>query len=291
MLTPLGLLYGAGTALRQLRARPYRTQARVISVGNLTAGGTGKTPIALALGHLLIGRGARVAFVTRGYGNDEAKLLERLAPTFVNPDRAAAGILADEGESDIVVLDDAHQNFALVKDLSLVVVDAEAGFGNALLIPAGPLRESVTRGLSRADAVILMGDGTPSELESFQKPMLRAHLRTTSDAFRGRPVFAFAGIGRPEKFFRTLRAIGAELRGTRSFGDHHAFTAAELDEMRKEAATLSALLVTTEKDYARLKPEQRAGIDVLPVEAVFDDPSRLDAILDRVWPDRSQARA
>jgi tetraacyldisaccharide 4'-kinase len=289
LLAPFGALYGAATRLREARAHPFRPRARVLCVGNLTAGGAGKTPVVLALAQLLIARGARIAFLTRGYGGDEDKLLAAVARTIVTGDRTEGARIADAEGADIIIMDDGHQNFALSKDLSLVVVDAETGFGNRRLIPAGPLRESTRRGLARAHAVILMGGGTP-QLEGFSGPVLRAHLQAKSEMFRGKPVFAFAGIGRPEKFFRTLRETGAELRSSRAFPDHHAYSARELDGMRKEAARLGGMLVTTEKDYARLSESQRSFIACLAVEARFDEPAALEALLDIVWPKRPQPR-
>src|SRR6201999_2692356 len=128
-------------------------------------------------------------------------------------DRAAGATLATGKGADALVMDDGHQNFTLRKDLSLVVVDGETGFGNGLMIPAGPLREPVTQGLARADAVILVGDGTP-DLKGFCGPVLRARLVVDGARLDGKPVFAFAGIGRPEKFVASLEQSGALLTGS-----------------------------------------------------------------------------
>src|SRR4051812_45303600 len=179
LLAPLGLLYGASVAWKARHAKPYRARAKVICIGNLTAGGSGKTPVALAVAARLQARHRDIFFLTRGYGGaergpvrvdpegdaarfgDEALLLARTAPTIMAGDRAAGAILAVAEGAGIIVMDDGHQNFSLAKNLSLVVVDGEYGFGNGLMIPAGPLRESVPQGLARADAVIVMGDGSP----------------------------------------------------------------------------------------------------------------------------------
>jgi tetraacyldisaccharide 4'-kinase len=297
LLGPLGLLYGASVARKAKTAKPWHAAVPVICVGNLTAGGSGKTPIAIALARALMARGAKPFFLTRGYGGrargpvrvtaedtagqvgDEALLLARTAPTIVARDRAQGAALAQALGADVVVMDDGHLNFSLHKDLSLVAVDGEAGFGNGLKIPAGPLRESVAGGLARTDAVAIVGEGTP-DLEGFAGPVLRARLQAEGDMFRGSKLFAFAGIGRPEKFIASLNKAGATVTGTRFFPDHHVYRAAEIAALRRAAQ--GAQLVTTEKDLVRLAPEQRAGIAALPVQAVFDDPAALARLLDRL---------
>jgi tetraacyldisaccharide 4'-kinase len=261
-------------------------------VGNLTVGGSGKTPVAIAIAHMLQERGAPPAFVSRGYGRkgasplmvdiqsndasavgDEALLLARVAPTIVSRDRATGARIAEAQGASVIIMDDGHQNFSLKKDLSLVVVDGECGFGNGRIVPAGPLRESVRQGLRRADAVILMGDGDPA-LSGLAGPVLRACLSGTTRFDRER-VVAFAGIGRPEKFFATLREAGAALVETHAFDDHHVYSAAAIANLKSCAAQANAVLITTEKDFVRLGPKEREGIEVLPVHAVFEDESAL----------------
>ncbi len=297
LLAPLGALYGASVALKARHARSVRTAARVICVGNLTAGGSGKTPVALAIGARLQAGGKRIFFLTRGYGGseagplrvtqestvqqvgDEALLLNACAPTIVAQDRAAGAALAVAEGAEVIVMDDGHQNFGLAKDLSLVVVDGETGFGNGLMIPAGPLREPVTQGLSRADAVIIMNGRTPG-LAGYRGPILRARLAVLGNAFAGRQVFAFAGIGRPEKFVASLQEAGAVVTGSRFFSDHHPFQPGEIAALKVAAS--GAQLVTTQKDFVRLAPEERPGIAVLPVEARFEGAATLDALLARL---------
>jgi tetraacyldisaccharide 4'-kinase len=283
------------------RAKPYRARARVLCVGNLTAGGSGKTPIGIALGLMLAARGKKIAFLTRGYGGklygplqvdaarhsaadvgDEALLLAAKAPTIVARDRAAGAKLADSLKTDIIVMDDGFQNFQLAKDVSLIVIDAEFGLGNRRLIPAGPLREGPEDGFARADALVLMGDGQPS-LPPFAGSVFRARmLPSASAALAGRAVFAFAGIGRPEKFFQTLRRIGARVLGTRTLPDHHRYTSIELAALRVLAESFAALLVTTEKDFVRIAEPDRRAILPVPVHAVFEEDPDLSALLDRL---------
>jgi len=289
-LSPLGYIYGTSVALKHRFQSPYRSRAFVVCVGNLTVGGTGKTPLAIALARTLHSEHIEVALLTRGYsrprGNpllvdpqkhgaetvgDEALLLAKAAPTIVARNRADGARLAEAQGARVIVMDDGYQNFSLAKDLSLVVVDAETGFGNGRMLPAGPLRESVLAGLVRADGIILTGEGTPV-LPGFNGPILRARL-VAERRFDGVRLTAFAGIGRPEKFFAMLRALGAELVQTFSFADHHAYSAAEITTLRTRAKGTNTILITTEKDFVRLDRSDRQEIEVLPVHAVFDDPA------------------
>ena len=293
LLSPLGWLYGLSVAWKARRTRPYICAVPVICVGNLTAGGSGKTPVAMAVAEALRARGAGdVFFLTRGYGGkaegpilasqrmpismvgDEALLLARHAPTMVAKNRAAGALFAVKKGAAAIVMDDGHQNFTLRKNLSLVVVD---DLGNGLLIPAGPLRESIAQGLRRADAVVMMNSDAPP---GFAGPVLRARLVADGAHLSGKNVFAFAGIGRPEKFIASLKEAGAIVTGTQFFPDHHPYSAAEITALRQRAG--DAVLVTTEKDFVRLDAQTRAGIEVLTVTAVFDDPQLLDSLLARV---------
>lgn len=302
VLSPLGVLYGASVAWRRKTTHPFRSRARVLCVGNLTAGGTGKTPVALAFAHMLEERGCRVAFLTRGYGGelagpvladtawhtaadvgDEPLLLAAAARTIVARDRALGAAFADRMDIDVIVMDDGLQNFDVVKDASVIVIDSETGFGNGRLIPAGPLREGLS-GLKRADAVILMGDGHVS-LPRTQVPVLRARAEPLDPtALQGRRVVAFAGIGRPEKFFRMLHQMGAEIVDTSAFPDHHVFSRAEMTRLRSLAREQTAELVTTEKDYLRLRPTERDGIHPVPIHVIFDDEAAARKILDKAMP-------
>lgn len=296
LLAPLGALYGASVAMNARLAAPYRAKARVICVGNLTAGGSGKTPVAIAIAARLVAKGRNIFFLTRGYGGseagplevapddsaahvgDEALLLSQVRPAIVARDRAKGAAFAAARGADTIVMDDGHQNFTLAKDLSFVVVDGETGFGNGRVIPAGPLRESVPQGLKRADAVIVMGQGNP-DLHGYPGPVLRAQLVPEGDFLKGKRVFAFAGIGRPEKFLATVRAAGATVVGAQSFADHHPFRKDEIAGLKKRAG--DSLLVTTEKDFVRLAQQDRAGVAVLKVRVLFDDLAMLDSLLDR----------
>lgn len=279
---------------------PYRPKANVICVGNLTAGGSGKTPIVVAVALALTARGLRPVILSRGYRGrlhgplfvdpetntaadtgDEPLLLARAVPVIVARNRVAGAQLADTEGFDAIVMDDGHQNFGVAKDLSIVAVDAETGFGNGRVLPAGPLREPVAQGLARAGAVILAGDGMPP-LPGFNGPILRAHLvPADTEGLKGKQVIAFAGIGRPQKFFDTLQRLGVTIIEACRYADHHAYTASDIARLKAKARDHGAVLVTTEKDFVRLTPLQRENIAVLPVRAVFDDTAALDRLLER----------
>lgn len=304
LLMPAALLYERIGTMRVEAVTPYRAAVPVICVGNLTAGGTGKTPIALAIAARLAARGRSPVFLTRGYGGrergplavdherhsardvgDEPLLLARAHPTVVARDRIEGANAACAMGAGTIVMDDGFQNPALAKDLSFIAIDAGLGFGNGLVIPAGPLRETVPHGLARADAVVLMDEGAPpAALSRFPRPVLRAGLepdKRTYETLRGRKVVAFAGIGRPSKFFGELIAMGAEIVEAVPFPDHHPYSAAEIAAL-KERAGPTRLLITTEKDFVRLSPAQREGIGTLSVHAVFEDEAALDALLSRI---------
>jgi tetraacyldisaccharide 4'-kinase len=296
LLAPAGFAVDAAGRLRRALARPYRAGVPVICVGNLVAGGSGKTPVVLSLAGRLPGAAA----VTRGYGGrlagpvrvdparhdaaavgDEALLLAARLPCWVARDRAAGVRAAEAAGARLVLLDDGFQNPGVAKDLCLVAVDAEYGFGNRRVIPAGPLRERVEPGLARAGAVVLLGDAPPpAGLAGCGRPILAATLvPVDGERFAGRRLVAFAGIGRPEKFFALLRRLGAELVAARPFPDHHRYRAGELAGLHRLAEREGAGLVTTAKDWVRLAPAARAGIAVLDIAVAWRDPEALAAVL------------
>lgn len=299
MLSPLSALWAAGTFVRNLILRPRQGPVPVISIGNLVVGGAGKTPVVAAVMERLGSFGLNAHVIGTGYGGsinwpyrvqarqdrvrhvgDEALLLAARWPTWVARDRLKAAKAAAADGAVAVVLDDGHQQRYLKADLSLVVVDAEVGFGNGRLMPAGPLRETVAAGLARADAVVLLGEGEGPVLPA-GLPVLRARLLPDASAlrFKGERVVAFAGIGRPAKFFRTLTASGADVRATGSFPDHHRYTADEIMRLVETASSERATLVTTAKDWLRLPRAARGMVEVFAVHCEFEDLAALDAML------------
>ncbi|GJE49013.1 Tetraacyldisaccharide 4'-kinase [Methylobacterium tardum] len=297
-LAPLGAAYGALVARRMDRPGA-RAGCPILCLGNFTLGGAGKTPAALALAALLAALGRTPAFLSRGYGGrtagpvqvdlgrhdadavgDEPLLLARRAPTVVSRDRPAGAALCRALGADTIVMDDGLQNPSLVKDLGLAVIDGPAGLGNGLPVPAGPLRAPLDRQWRHVAGLILVGDGPPGEAvaraaEARGLPVHRARLVRETDDLAGRRCLAFAGIGRPDKFFATLAAAGAVIAATRPFPDHHRYRAGELATLAAEAQRLGAELVTTEKDAARLPPNFAAQVRVLRVRLAFDDAGAL----------------
>jgi tetraacyldisaccharide 4'-kinase len=299
-LAPLGALYGAAARARLGRPAP-RANLPTIAIGGLTLGGDGKTPTALTLGAILLERGERPFFLSRGHGRrnassapfvvdrarhdasdvgDEALLLARVAPTIVGADRAAAAALAETLGAGVLILDDGLHSRRLEPDLAILVVDADYGAGDGFCPPAGPLRAPLAAQLAAVDLVISIGEGREPR-ETLLKPSLRARLApdsAVSARIAGARLFAFAGIGRPAKFAKTLNEIGADVAGFRWFPDHHRHSPRELAALAREAKRLRAVLVTTEKDAARigLNPEG-LGVDleILPIALVFD---RLDEV-------------
>lgn len=305
LLSPAGWVWQRVSDLRRAAARPWTAPVPVLCVGNLTAGGAGKTPVVLALLARLRDRGRRPHALSRGYGGrergplqvdperhtaaavgDEPLLLAAVAPAWVARNRVAGARAAIAAGADCVVLDDGFQNPHLAKTVSLIVVDGGAGFGNGRVIPGGPLRETIASGLARADAVVMVGEdraGVRARVEAAAPrcPVLPARLEPADEArwLAGQRVLAFAGIGLPAKFFATLRALGAELVATRSFPDHHPYTPDEIMTLCEAAQAAGALPVTTEKDAVRLPPAARAMVRTAPVTLAFDDEAGLDAVL------------
>jgi tetraacyldisaccharide 4'-kinase len=301
-LTPLGWLYGAVGAVRWALARPWKAPVPVICIGNLVAGGAGKTPVALDFGTRLIAAGKAVHFLTRGYGGtergplmvypaghsseavgDEALLLAKLAPTWVAVDRKSGCLAAAAAGADIIIMDDGFQNPSVSKDLSVVVIDGGYGFGNGRMIPAGPLREPITGGLKRCDAVVIIGDDGDVDFPYDHCPVIKGHMQAKpeSQGLAGKPVVAFAGIGRPEKFFETLATLGCDIRAAHAFADHRPFSVADLERLRQLAETQGALLVTTEKDAVRLPADFRAAVSVVAVSLVWDDEAAITGLLEK----------
>lgn len=300
LLTPLSWIWAGVTARRIARTGPQDAGLPVICVGNLTVGGTGKTPVVRELLRLLTARGLAAHGLSRGYGGrlkgplrvdpathtaadvgDEPLMLARDFPVWISPDRVAGARAAKAGGAQVLVMDDGHQNPSLKKTLSLVVVDGETRggewpFGDGAVFPAGPMREPLAAGLARTDAVIMllpadMAGPDPDLMALFAGgPVLVARLEAAAPPPSG-PQVGFAGIGKPWKVERSLEAAGCDLKDFVRFPDHHAYGDADLATLDDVANRYGAGLVTTEKDWVRLPPAWRDKAAVWPVRARFED--------------------
>ncbi|MDP4594296.1 MAG: tetraacyldisaccharide 4'-kinase [Beijerinckiaceae bacterium] len=304
LLSPIGWIWGE-IAGRRMQRSGQDADARVLCIGNFTAGGAGKTPTALACAAILSQQGYKPAFLTRGYGGtlardgaahqvdlrshlagqagDEPLLLAVRAPTYIASDRLKGANAATAMGADVLVMDDGLQNPGLNKDLTLVVADGETGIGNGLCIPAGPLRAPLALQWPKAGALVLIGSGEAGNRLAQQavllgKPVFRASLEPDPDVIaqlRGKRVIAFAGIGRPDKFFATLQNAGIEIVDAFAFADHQTLDFGEIALLQKTALEMNAHLVTTEKDFARVGADFDTGTKplALPVTLLFEDPS------------------
>ncbi len=308
LLSPLGAIYGNFAREKLERPAPPAALPAIV-VGGLTAGGDGKTPLVIALAQRLIEKGESPALLTRGYGRkrktaapfavdllrhdafdvgDEALLLARAAPTIIGADRAAAAELAQRLGATLVILDDGFHSRHIAADLALIAVDADYGAGNGRCLPAGPLRAPLDAQLAAADMLVVIGEGERGKAiaAGADKPVVAARFVVDADAakaFKGARVVAFAGIARPEKFFRSLEDCGAEIATKVSFSDHHRFTDDDYATLSALRQKFGARLVTTEKDAARIGAQMATrGIDTLPVTLVMDESAALDAALARV---------
>jgi tetraacyldisaccharide 4'-kinase len=302
-LMPLGALYGLVSGWR-LQREGFDAGVPVLCVGNYHVGGAGKTPTVLALVKLLRDLGETPVVLSRGYGGrlsgpiqvdparhtaadvgDEPLMMARTVPVIVARDRIDGAALARSQGATVILMDDGFQNPAIAKDASLIVVDGDRGLGNGRVLPAGPLRAPLRPQLDRTDALIVVGDGTAAKpvaaaVAARGGLVLSAYLRADQAAvtsLTGKRVLAFAGIGDPARFFRTLRAAGIEVVRERAFADHHPFSQSEIEALIADAKRDGLTLVTTEKDVARLGKGGEAPNDIVPfaITLEFDDAVQL----------------
>lgn len=301
ILTPLGELYALGTKIRLKTKHPQKVNIPVICIGNLTAGGTGKTPTAISLAMLLQNAGLYPNFLSRGYHGtlqnvqvnpalhtpqqvgDEPLLLAHIAPTFINADRYQGALMAEHNQAECLLMDDGFQNPSLYKDLSFIVVDGTIGFGNQKCIPAGPLREHITDGLKRAQAVLIIGDDTFNLQSTLTIPCFKGKIVPELPKLKNNKVIAFAGIGRPQKFYTSLQELGIEIIKTYDFPDHHYYTEAELHNILDEAQKLGVEAITTTKDFVKISPALQNKFKVLEIKMKWEKHKELqDFILSQI---------
>lgn len=313
VLSPLSWIWGAGTVMRMERPPSGSVPVPVLCVGNFIAGGAGKTPTAIAIARAAARKGYKPGFLSRGYGGhlsgpvvvsrekhraadvgDEPLLLVREAVTVVSADRPSGAEMLIASGCNFIIMDDGFQNPALAKDYSLLVVDAKRGIGNGFTMPAGPLRAPLARQIGLASAVLIIGEAPGGDrvirfAARAAKPIYIGKVTAIGKiGWRGKRVFAFAGIADPSKLFDTLREIGAVVAGTRSFPDHHFYTDEEIADLLEKAEEAEAELVTTTKDMARISTMSSTGrsrelaerAEVLEIRLDFEDRRTLDIIID-----------
>jgi tetraacyldisaccharide 4'-kinase len=306
LLSPLAVIYGA-IAARRMQRKGVDAGIPVFCVGNYHVGGAGKTPTVLALVKLLRDLGETPVVLSRGYGGrlrgpvmvaldrhlaadvgDEPLMLARTVPVAVARERLDGLALAKSQGATVIVMDDGFQNPTITKDASLIVIDGHRGLGNACVFPAGPLRAPLPPQIDRSDALVIVGEGKAADavaaaIAAQDKPVLTAQIKADEaelSSLRGQRVFAFAGIGDPDRFFRTLAGNGVEVIRQRAFADHHPFTQSEIEALVSEAKGEALIPVTTEKDLARLAvggelPPWAQGIVAFPVKLEFDGALKL----------------
>lgn len=293
ILAPIGCLYGWLTQIRLKLKKAPKAEIPIICIGNITAGGTGKTPVSVSIAKMLATDMYHPFFLTRGYGGklqnvmvnpkkhsardvgDEPLLLTLQAPVIVNANRFEGAKLAIQEGADIAIMDDGFQNPSLHKDLSFLVFDGSYGIGNGKIIPAGPLRETFEDGIKRADALIILGKDKHNLAERCKLPVFFGHTETLQTTVSDGKVFAFAGIGHPQKFYHTLGQLGFDIVQTIDFPDHHFYSKEELENIIQKAKEQNAEVYTTSKDFVKVPPSLQKYINALEIAVVWDNPDEL----------------
>ena len=294
LLYPLSCLYAGATFLRLKLHPPYKASVPVICIGNLTAGGVGKTPVAASIAQILKTNGYNPFIISRGYGGtlsdtivdinvnsasevgDEPLLLSKTAPVVINPRRDLAAQKAIENGADILIMDDGFQNPYLFKDKSLLVIDGAVGLGNQMPIPSGPLREFISQGLKRAHGIIILGEDKHYCANLAPNlPLFHGKVTPICPKETNRDIIAFAGIGRPEKFYQSLKDCGFNVVKTFDFPDHHFYSEAELQSIIAEGKKLNAPIYTTGKDMVKIPHKLLPEFKMLDISISWDNPELL----------------
>ena len=303
-LFPLSLLFRLGTKLRSLVSKEKQSELPIICIGNIVVGGAGKTPVSLKIGQMLIEAGYSPHFVSKGYAGleknntlieswhspkrvgDESILLAEVAPTWVGVDRNRSFNLAKDKGADCIVMDDGFQNPTIKKDFSIIVINGEQEFGNKRVIPSGPLRESINRGLTRTNLIIVIGKISNEIKEKIPShiPIIYSSFAINNEnkTFKGQKILAFAGIAYPEKFFNSLRDQGAKLVKEIIYPDHHIYDENDLLNLAEIANKTQSILVTTKKDFVRIPKSYRSLVNTLEGKIEFEDENLLLEILSNV---------
>ena len=303
-LYPLSLLFRLGTKIRNIASHNNKFKFPVICIGNIVVGGAGKTPVAIKIGELLKIAGYNPHFISKGYAGivkrstlvetwhspksvgDEPLLLSQIAPTWIGKDRNNSIKLAKNMGADCIIMDDGFQNPSIHKDFSIIVINAAQEFGNRRVMPAGPLRESIKRGLSRTNLIVMIGEIT----NSLQKiipdhiPIIEAKFKINNEnkIFKGQKITAFAGIAYPEKFFNSLREQGAKIIKEITYPDHHIYDENDLLSLAEIANKTQSILVSTQKDFVRIPKSYRSLVNTLEGKIFFEKEDIIKEILTNI---------
>ena len=303
-LYPLSLLFRLGTKIRNFASTSKKSSLPVICIGNIVVGGAGKTPVSLKIGKMLIKAGYKPHFISKGYAGiiktstlveswhsptsvgDESILLSKVAPTWIGKNRNKSGEYAKMQGGDCLIMDDGFQNPTIYKDFSIIVINASQEFGNKRVMPSGPLRESIKRGLTRTNLVIVIGDTTDDlkKLIPSNIPIMSAKfiINKENKIFKGQKITAFAGIAYPEKFFTSLAEQGAQIVKEVIYPDHHIYHENDLLNLAEIANKTQSILVSTQKDFVRIPKSYRSLVNTLEGEIVFDNEELLLKIISDV---------
>ncbi|MFU7502246.1 MAG: tetraacyldisaccharide 4'-kinase [Candidatus Tisiphia sp.] len=271
LLLPLSWLYLFASYLRKIIARPIIFPCKVICVGNISIGGTGKTQIVIFLAKMLKAINIDFIIITKGYGSklqtallvephhtaldvgDEAVMLLKYGKVIASKKIQYILPFIQRIKPKVIIVDDAMQNPNFYKDIVILSVDADRLFGNELLIPAGPLREYPKQAIEKTDIVILVGSSNVAPFFLHKElPFFQAQIVPTIDIDKTKRYFAFSGIGNPERFFSTLENYGLQLVGNKIFPDHHQYREEDLDYLKEQSEKSNSLLITTRKDYVKI---------------------------------------
>jgi tetraacyldisaccharide 4'-kinase len=303
-LYPLSFLFELGTKFRNVTSRTNKFSFPIICIGNIVVGGAGKTPVAIKIGELLKIAGYNPHFISKGYAGvikkstlvapwhspksvgDEPLLLSQIAPTWIGIDRVNSIKLAKNMGADCIIMDDGFQNPTIHKDFSIVVINASQEFGNKRVIPAGPLRESIKRGLSRTKLIIVIGEITISLQKDIPDhiPIIQAKFKINNEnkIFKGQKITAFAGIAYPEKFFTSLREQGAKIIKEVTYPDHHIYDENDLLSLAEIANKTQSILVSTQKDFVRIPKSYRSLVNTLEGKISFEKEEIIKEILTNI---------
>ena len=304
LLYPISLIFSLITKINTLAHKDMSQGIPVICIGNLVVGGAGKTPVALKVGKILKLSGYNPHFLTRGYAGkiknnikvdnnhtaeevgDESLILSTVAPTWIGPNRIKSSALAKKNNADCVIMDDGFQNPTIKKDFSIIVIDGKQGFGNKRVLPSGPLRESIQRGLRRADAIVVVGKDkfAIKTLLPISIPIFNAEFNVSknNEIFKGKDITAFAGIAYPLKFFETLEQQGAKIKKTITFPDHYIYKENDLLKLVETANNNKSILVTTSKDFVRIPKNYQTIINKLEGEIMIEKEDEFNRVLSKV---------